>query len=99
MKGLEDLRKQLEIIEKALGRETIILGDDSKWSPRIPLLDMFVFLMECECSSMAGESPPGRTPELIAEAKKWAEYERRPNEPPFYGMMSDMARNLITRGE
>lgn len=91
---IDALRKRLEAIETALGRETIILGDGSKWSPRISLLNMFVGLMEFEC----GGSPEDLPPEFGNEAAMWAKYERRPGEPPFYNMMGEMARNLVKNG-
>jgi len=93
--NLDSLKKRLERIEATSFQKPIILKDGTPWTPKIPLLDMFVFLMECECGRMCGESPADLTPELQAEAMKWAEYESRPGEPPFHNMMGEMSRNLI----
>lgn len=93
MKGIEDLQKRLEAIEKAAGRKAIILNDGTKWIPKIRLLDMLVDLMDFEC----GESPEDLHPEFYNEAAMWAKYELRHGDPPFYGSMSLMARNLIER--
>jgi hypothetical protein len=88
---LDSLASRIKSLEKAAGRETIILSDGAKWTPRHSLLDMFVDLMDFEC----GEISKDLSPDFVNEARMWAKYGRRPGNPPFYGMMGDMARNLL----
>jgi len=73
---IENLKKRIETIEAAAGREAIILEDGTKWVPRVPLLNIFVELLEYSASTQQGQTPGPLSPEVLEDVKMWA--KRRP---------------------
>ena len=73
---IEALKKRIEAIEAATFREAIILEDGTKWTPRTPLLDMFVDLMDYCTARQLGQTPEPLSPEVLEDVKMWA--KRKP---------------------
>jgi len=52
---------------------------------------MLISLMEAE------EQPEALSPEVQAEATKWAEYEPKPGEPALHGLVAIMSREIVPK--
>jgi len=77
---IENLKKRIETIEAAAGREAIILEDGSRWVPRVPLLDIFVELLDYSASTQLGQPPEPFSPEILEDVKMWAKRQPLPRE-------------------
>lgn len=73
---LDILRKRLEALEAATFQEAITLQDGSKWTPRVPLLDMLVALLDWSVCIQLGTTPDPVPLDVREDAKMWA--KRRP---------------------
>jgi len=93
---IENLKKRIETIEAAAGREAIILEDGSRWVPRVPLLDIFVELLDYSASMQTGQTPEHLSPEVLEDVKMWAKRKPLPKEQGilFTGIAA-MAKEIV----
>ncbi len=82
-------RNRLAALEAEARKGAITLSDGTNWKPKISAIETLVSMME------ADEDPGKLTPEVRAEAEKWALYEPKPGDRALRGFVTTMARELI----
>ena len=88
---IENLKKRIQRLEARSLRKAIILRDGTAWIPKISSIEMLISLMEAE------EQPEALSPEVRADAAKWAEYEPKPGEPALHGLAAIMSREIVPK--
>ncbi len=83
------LERRLQDLEAKARKGSLTLSDGTTWRPKISAIETLVSLME------ADEDPGKLTPEIRAEAEKWALYETRPEGRALRGFVATMAREMV----
>ena len=93
---IDILRKRLEALEAATFQEAITLQDGSKWTPRVPLLDMFVSLLDWSVCIQLGTTPEPVPDDVREDAVFWA--KRRPlakEQGILFSSIAAMSKELL----
>ncbi|MEI6103140.1 MAG: hypothetical protein WCP70_04275 [Methanothrix sp.] len=90
------LKKRLEAIEAATFQEAIVLEDGSKWIPKVPLLDMFVDLLEFCTALQLGQTPEPLSQEVLTDVTMWAKRKPLPTEHGIlFTSISSMSKEIV----
>jgi len=96
---LDGLAKKLQALKDVAFQEAITLEDGTKWIPRVPLLDIFVDLLDYSASIQLGQTPEPLSPEVLADVKMWAKRKQLAREQGIlFTGISAMSKQLLESG-